>query len=224
MRELPGLTFVYRLADDIWVRLIGRGHNPSPVEIEKLREKWGPLFEKRIQEQKEKQLWPDVIIRDIRCLDHYPSETGGQRVSSWFHAGLVGTYHRGLRISLKMQGLCLDKATSEWRYPDTARNEKPDITTLLCGLIRYENIESVDWDGDERCSFPHIYCHFVEAGRQPYERVVFCEPRRLTRGEYHYLELADLDAVQRRSKKGYQKAWLRNLTSRRTASHEDSLR
>jgi hypothetical protein len=49
MRELFGLTFVYRLADDIWVRLIGRGQNPSPFEIEKLRERWGPLFEKRIR-------------------------------------------------------------------------------------------------------------------------------------------------------------------------------
>jgi hypothetical protein len=67
-------------------------------------------------------------------------------------------------------------------------------------LVRYEAIESVNWDGDEFYGYPHIYCHFTEKGRKPYERLVFCEML-TTRGFTHYREVAELDKVVRLSKK-----------------------
>jgi len=44
--------------------------------------------------------------------------------------------------------------------------------------------------GDEYYGFPHLYCHFVERKRQPYERVALFERKVLDHFEF-YTELAD---------------------------------
>jgi len=36
---------------------------------------------------------------------------------------------------------------------------------MLTGCIPYENIESVDWEGDRYYSVPHIYCYFAFKGQ-----------------------------------------------------------
>ena len=77
-----------------------------------------------------------------------------------------------------------------WRYANYKRGEKADISAAVIGLVRYENVESVTWDGDEYYGFPHLYCHFVERKRQPYERVALFERKVLDHFEF-YTELAD---------------------------------
>ena len=71
------------------------------------------------------------------------------------------------------------------------------MTAALLGLIRYENIESVQWDGDEYYPYPHIYCHFVEKQRKPYERLAFFEHQTLFNGADHFKELVHKDEVRR---------------------------
>jgi len=134
-------------------------------------------------------------MRDVGRVDKYPSVDSEKGISPWFRVGLVDTYHRGIQVVLSWETLCWDEATKQWKYTDHKANQTPDITAALVGQIRYENIASVNWDGDEYYGFPHIYCHFVEKKGQPYERVVFCERVETERGEF-YRELADFDDVK----------------------------
>jgi hypothetical protein len=70
---------------------------------------------------------------------------------------------------------------------------------MVTGYIPYENIESVDWDGDRYYSYPHVYCYFNYKG-EPYERVAFCQQRTLD--EYVYFtDIEDYKKVLKRSKK-----------------------
>ena len=72
---------------------------------------------------------------------------------------------------------------------------------MLAGYVRYENIQRVNWDGDEYYGFPHIYCHFDEKGKMPYENLMFCERRELTpEGFVYYNDLSSFDDVEKHSK------------------------
>jgi hypothetical protein len=68
------------------------------------------------------------------------------------------TYH-SILIGLNWYKL-IEDGDGRWRYPDYKHGEKGDINLILIGYVPYENIESVDWEGDEYYGEPHIYCHF----------------------------------------------------------------
>jgi hypothetical protein len=195
------LSLLYGIARDAWAFARGRRRILSPSEVIRLRDKWQLIFESKIAERRSKRLRQDVIIRDVKRVDNYPDTAEAEKgISSWFRAGLVGTYHRGIQVGLRYEGLCWDESEKKWRYANYKQSEKSEISAALLGLIRYENIESVNWEGDEYYGFPHIYCHFVEKKRQPYERLAFCEHNESDHMEY-FSELADYDEVDRYSKK-----------------------
>ena len=101
-------------------------------------------------------------------------------------------------LGFEIVRLVQDKSGA-WHYP--AKNQKETLHAVLTGYVRYENIERVDWEGDEIHGFPHIYCHFDEKGKVPYEKLVFCERRILKpEGWAYYSELASLDDVDKLSK------------------------
>jgi hypothetical protein len=77
---------------------------------------------------------------------------------------------------------------------------------MMTGFIPYENIEDVDWNGDSYYAYPHIYCYF-DHKKEPYERIAFCEQRRLN-GHVYFSELVDYKSVLKRSKK----SWVKRLT------------
>jgi hypothetical protein len=141
-----------------------------------LRDKWKPQFTKYLADLNYKKLRGDVIIRDMKRIDTYPEISEGKGISAWFRVGLIDSYERGIMVGLRWEGLMEDE--NGLRYTDWAKNEKEDHKVVLTGFIPYENIESVDWDGDRYYSYPHIYCYF-SFKKEPYEKIMFC-----TRGEF----------------------------------------
>jgi hypothetical protein len=199
---IPVPTFIYSLLKDVasWLWALVRGRHLSPSEKIRLREKWKPEFEEHIYQQRKEKLREDVIIRDVKRMDIYPeTDEKGRGISPWFRAGLMGTYHKGALIGLRWTTLTKD-AKDEWRYTDYQKGEHGDVNVILIGYIPFENIESVDWRGDEYYGFPHIYCYFDARRKEPYEKTAFCEQRHLDHITY-YTEIAPYDAVRKRSRK-----------------------
>ena len=58
------------------------------------------------------------------------------------------------------------------RFADYSAGERGEMKVVLLGTIPYDNIDSVDWDGDEYYGFPHIYCFFAHK-KEPYEHLGF---------------------------------------------------
>lgn len=65
---------------------------------------------------------------------------------------------------------------------------------MLIGYVPYENIETVNWDGDEYYSFPHIFCYFDTKRKEPYETLEFCEEKHFD-GDPYYTKVAEYDSV-----------------------------
>jgi hypothetical protein len=67
----------------------------------------------------------------------------------------------------ELKVLSRNRAAGDWAITK-ARN------MVLTGFIPYENIEMIDWDGDDYYPYPHIYCYF-DLKSKPYERLAYCE-------------------------------------------------
>ena len=200
MLEYFTLSFAYQLAKDGYARFKGAQRRLSPSEILELRTKWKPQFEKYIWENHSKKLRSDVIIRDVKRLDKYPDVDENEKdISPWFRLGLVHTYHRGIMVAHGWGGLVKDG--DGWRYPDYKAGECGELKVLKIGSIPYENIEQVDWDGDEYYGYPHIYCWFNN-NKEPYEHTGIYEKHEpITEGALPwYKEIGDIEDVRRRSK------------------------
>lgn len=197
-------NFLYAVGKDICARLRARHRHLSDVERIELRDKWKPEFEAHIRDHRQQKLGVDAIIRDVRRVDHYPETDKTRRgISPWFRAGLMGTYHRGILIGLSWYKLTADgddhDGNERWRYTDYKRGEQGDISVILIGYVPYENIASVDWQGDEYYSKPYIYCHFDAQKGEPYEKVVFCEEREMD-GRPFYREVVRREDVRKRKR------------------------
>jgi hypothetical protein len=197
-------SLAYTLAKDLVALVRGRRRRLSQSEIVQLRAKWKAEFEKELTKRalKEKlslkKIGRDVIIRDVKRVDKYPRLDEKEKgISPWFRVGLVGTYHRGILALLDWSTLTRT-ATGEWRYRSRKDGEEGDIKVALIGYIPYENIEHVDWDGDEYNYKPIIFCHFDAKKGQPYEEIAFCEKRMLDDHEY-YTKIAEYEAVRKAS-------------------------
>ena len=159
------------------------------------------MFEKELWTNRQEQLRDDVIIRDMKRMNAYPEPSGEKvkGISPWFRAGLMDTYDRGILIGLRWG--TLTKHGADWRYTNHEAGERGDITVILIGSIRYEDIAEVDWVGDQYYGYPHIYCFFSHKG-EPYERTAFYteHPARSGRRRF-FTEVAPYDEVRRRSRK-----------------------
>jgi hypothetical protein len=188
---------------DLLKQVRGIKRHLTPSQVMELRSKWRPQFEKHIWETHSKGLRSDVIIRDMKRIDAYPDVDGREKgISPWFRLGLVGTYHRGILVAHSWGGLMADG--DGWRGPNYAAGEKPEVKALLISNIPYENIEQVDWDGDEYYAYPHIYCWFGNK-KSPYERTwIYTRTESTTGGLPFFTEIADPEDVRRRNlKRGY---------------------
>jgi hypothetical protein len=200
MLEYLSFGFAYQVGKDLYARVRGAQRRLTPSQVVELRSKWKPQFEERIWDNHRKELRCDAIIRDMKRIDKYPElDEKDKGISPWFRLGLVGTYHRGIYVSHGWGGLVRDG--DGWRYPDYKEGERGELKVMLVSSIPYENIEQVDWEGDEYYSHPHIYCWFNNK-KVPYERTaIYVKSDPITEGALPwYKEVADVEDVKRRSK------------------------
>lgn len=197
-----GAGILYNALKDLlgWFRR--RFHKLTPEERLVRRDKWKERFREEIWRTESEELRQDVIIRDVRRLDHYPDGPEQKGISSWFRVALMGQYHRGIQLGLSIHSLMFEEAEGPegaWRLAD---NSEHSVATkaYLIGFVRYDNIESVDWHGDEYYNYPHIFCHFSHRG-EPYERLVFCTQGSVLPKHYFYSELASHEQVRLTSQK-----------------------
>jgi hypothetical protein len=184
-----------------WARRNKR--NLTAQEKLELRLKWKPEFESRVSRQRQDRTDDEVIIRDMRRIDHYPEVKEGKGISAWFRGYLLSTYEKGIMIGLSWEEL---KIIDDDKLRFCNWGERGDVTLMRMGFIPYEGIEQVDWHGDRYYSGPHIYCYFDQLRKQPYERVGFCEERETSYTKF-WREIADYEDVRKLSEKLKVKRW-----------------
>lgn len=199
MGEFGFLSLGYRLLKDFLSWKNRKKRHLTPSELVKLRKKWKEEFESKLIERRKEGLRADIIVRDMKRMDNYPDiDENSKGISPWFRVGLMGTYHRGILVGLRWDTLTLEN--DNWRYTDHRAGEEGDIKVILIGYIPYENIEEVDWEGDEYYYFPHIYCHFDAKRKEPYDKLAFCEQKHSNDIPF-YTEVAEYANVRKHSKK-----------------------
>lgn len=201
MIEWITASLAYQVGKDVLARVVGARRRLTPSQVIELRSRWKPQFEQHIADNYRKKLRHDVIIRDMKHFDKYPDIDENEKgISPWFRLGLVGTYHRGILVVHGWGTLTKDE--DAWRYTNYKAGERGDLKVLLISSIPYENIELVDWEGDEYYGYPHIYCWFNNK-KVPYERTaIHTEHEPIVEGALPWFEeVADVEDARRRSKK-----------------------
>jgi hypothetical protein len=198
-------SLAYSFAKDLVGGII-RIFKPMPPQQKiELRQKWKPRFEEHIRDHFARKLRSDVIIRDVKRVDQYPDIKEDEKgISAWFRLGLVGTYHRGILVAFQWNKL-VKAGEGEFRFLD-CDNDKQEakddaLKVLQIGMIPFENIEDVDFEGDEYYNYPHIYCHFATKG-EPYERVAYFTQNQLFEDSLPYhTEVVEAKAVRKTSRR-----------------------
>jgi hypothetical protein len=175
-----GMGFIYNLGKDLWKHYIPSKRNLHPEEVIKYRARWKEPFEGKIREIRAADHESDVIIRDIDRLDEYPETPPDhprwqlwrkEGISSWFKAGLMGTYDSGIMAGLRWERII--QKDGQWCFHRSS-DKASTLKVMIIGRIPYENIEDVDWSGDDYYGNGQIYCHFTISG-QPYRDVAVYE-------------------------------------------------
>jgi len=201
MIEWALVSPAYNAAKDLVGWLRGKRKGISPEEIAKLRQRWKQEIEEKLRWIDGTVGYGEAIIRNVKQVDSYPDVDDKRKgISPWFKVGLLGTYHRGLQVGLRIEGLKYEEREGGYRYYDHSSGEDPDFNAYLVGLIPFDRIVRIDWEGDEHYWIPHVYCHFTSRGKEPYEDLIFCERRKLDRLVY-YSEVAKYNEVRKLSKK-----------------------
>lgn len=197
MLESVSPSFLYNLAKDVWRLLSDRGRKLTPEQKIELRQKWKPLFEEEIIKNWKEKLRSDVIIRDVRRMDSYPDiDEKSRGISPWFRLALIDLYHRGIVVAFGWDRL-LQCQDGKWREKDIKNDQEDGKSAILAARIPFENIETVDWDGDEYYNYPHIYCHFINKN-EPYESIDYYVKLSDQITRPHFSKLVNIKDVKRR--------------------------
>lgn len=157
----------------VWAR--GRKAALSNVEIVELRTKWKPVFDEHLALCQRDKLGRDVTVRDIKRLDEYPNiKDEAKGISPWFRAGLVGTNESS--ILLLLQWMSLNAEAKEFmQLEEIARQDAEGSGNVaLIGYVRFEQVVSVNWNGDDYNSRPSLFLHFDARRGEPYSRLALC--------------------------------------------------
>ena len=90
---------------------------------------------------------PLPTTSQLRCRARASAGLG-----AWFRVGLISTYERGIMVGLSWEGLV--EESEGLRAGDYATEKERMNNFILTGFIPYENIETIDWDGDQYYSYP----------------------------------------------------------------------
>jgi hypothetical protein len=151
---IPGLSEViaigrvaYSAVTSGWKFWRGRKRRLTPQETLAARAKWKPTFTEWLQNQNHQRLRTDVVIRDIKRIDKYPDiDERDKGISAWFRSGIVDTYEKGILLGLRIVELKHDTDKGGFYFPP--KGERGDVRLMFAGFVPYENIESVDWEGE----------------------------------------------------------------------------
>jgi hypothetical protein len=198
--ELLSGDLLYNFAKDICRALTGRKRKLTSEQKIELRQKWKPLFEEELYKNWMEKLREDVIVRDVRRVDRYPDlDEKGRGISPWFKVFLVDVYHRGIIVAFRWEDL-MQRENGSWREKEYGVDEGEFEKAILAGRIPFDNIEAVDWSGDEYYPYPHIYCHILRR-KGPYEDIGYYVEIKNSHTRPHYTLLADAKQVQRRRRR-----------------------
>ncbi|WP_025596129.1 hypothetical protein [Agrobacterium tumefaciens] len=156
-----------------WRLLMRNNRRLTPTQKLELRLKWQPEFEKWFYTQVRDKLDPEIVIRDLRQMDVFPDIPKNPRgAPAWFRTLLIGTYERGIIVSLAYGNLM--QVGDKWRHADHKANEKGP-RCVLAGFIPYDFIDGVNWQPDLYYSSPNVFCYFDGVRRRPFEKVMYCQ-------------------------------------------------
>jgi len=194
------LSIGYSALKDILKFVQSKQKGLSPEEIVKRRQRWKDEIKEKFQWIDDKVGYGQIIIRDVKRNDLYPEiEDKEKGISSWFRVGYLGTYYRGIEVGWGINELIYEEKYKAWRFADYKNKEEGDLNAYIVGLIPFEYIANIDWNGDEYYSCPHIYCHFSSKKGEPYEEIIFCEKRWSDKLVYYH-EIAKYEQVAKFTK------------------------
>lgn len=134
----PFVEPTIKLIEKAYSKWRGRRRSLTPVDILNCQRRWKPEFEKALWQHRKKRLNSDVIVRDVQRMSKYPNiDKKSRGLSPWFRAGLVGTYHGGIKLLLGWHTLTTG-ITGQLRFTDYANGERGDVDVALIGYVPYE--------------------------------------------------------------------------------------
>lgn len=153
-----------------------RSRQYSPQAILEARAKWYPKFYEEVYRCWNENLRQDAHVVNLKYVKQYPDSDFASKfkgISPWFRVGLVQALSDEFAVMHSVSHLKpFEGGWIHTRYDD----QDPDvIQAFRIAYIKYENVEHVDWHGDQYTNLPVIYCRFK--GREigtPYDRVCYC--------------------------------------------------
>jgi hypothetical protein len=141
---------------------------PDPVDVLKRREKWKTEFEENLPPKNKFGVRCEAILRDISRMDSYPGiDQEAKGISPWFKVEVKGLYHRGIEVFTSMPKSIKLLVTGGWTF--CHYDDENAATAYPVGRIPFDQIEHIDWRGDEYYPGLHIYVRFKDDRRmRPY--------------------------------------------------------
>lgn len=169
-------SFLYSLVKDFIALIRKRFGKPDGEELAKKRQQLKKEFEDHLHWCNDDSWYGEAIVRDVKRIDSYPEIEEGNGISPWFKVQLLGLYHRGIEVGLRIEAMKYDEQQEQWHLTDDYANKT--LNGIVVGRIAFESIVSVDWSGDEYYGDPHIYCYFNGKKDGPYEEIIISEKKK----------------------------------------------
>jgi hypothetical protein len=114
----------------------------------------------------------EAIIHDIKRINSYPRLDNRRKGTfPWVIVEVRGTYPSGLEVIIGVPREIKKDMYGEWKFVDYS--DEDTLLVYQVGRIPYDVIKHINWEGDEYCRCPHIYCQFDAAKQHPYEHIAY---------------------------------------------------
>jgi hypothetical protein len=183
---------VFTIIGLVFLRVYPIPRHVSPEQVIKLRRKWAKPFDDYFARKAKEGHRTDCIVHDVARMRDYDDfndeDPKDHRPSSWFRAGLMGTYNHGVLIGFGWT--LIEEIDGKWQENEVLATERA-IKVHRIGEVPYETIEHVKFDGDRSYSKPHLFLHYDYNG-MPCERFWWGREYQLDEGQpYHFEKIAE---------------------------------